>query len=411
MKYLVIDSGLYVELANALSDGGKNVVYYYTPFGSAFPMHKEYAPGDGFGNLTKIKYFWDYVDQADCIVNFDVSSNDMINWLRKKYPEKSIFGSGLGERMENDRLIFKRTLEALELPVIPYKVIKGMTALRKYLESNPQKVVKINIFRKDFETLKCDDYLSVKQILDNRSVLMGPYSESDEYLVEDMIPCKVEAGFDGFFNGEEYGHLSVGYELDKNLYLGKVGGVVPDILMETLDAFQPVFKRMNYRGALSTEERIVSRKEHYFIDPCMRCPLPLGVLYSRFINNWPEVVYNIGVGKPFDIDCDHKYVGAYALSTRNAEDYFALVQIKKGFEDDFRFMMACCDKDGNYYAVKGLETVVVVVAGGDSAEEVVEGLKEKAENVKAYGLEMDEIKGIDRIYDVIAEGRKFGIDL
>lgn len=409
MNYLVIDSGLYTELANALTVGG-NTVWYYTYFGSAFPSHKEYAPGDNFEKLTKVKYFWDYVDKADCIVNFDVSSNDMINWLRKKYPEKSIFGAGLGERLENDRLGFKTWCKTLGLPVIPYKVIKGMTALRKYLEANPKKVVKINIFRADFESLKVNDYLSVKEVLNNRQDMLGIYAEEIDFIVEDMVECKVEAGYDGFFNGTEYGHLSIGYEVDKNLYLGRVGGDVPDILMETLDAFQPLFQRMNYRGCISTEERVVSKNEHYFIDPCMRGPLPLGVLYSRFIDNWPEVVYNIGRGEPFEIQCKQKYVGAFAFSTRNSLESYTLVQIKKGYRDDFRFNMACQDKDGNYYVVKGSETSVVVVAGGDSPEEVVESLKKKSENVSAYGLEKDDIKAIDNVYKTIEDGEKLGIE-
>jgi len=410
MNFLVIDSGLYTELSNALSDGGKNTVWYYTYFGSAFPSHKEYAPGDNFEKLEKVKYFWDYVDKADCVVNFDVSSNDMIDWLRKKYPEKSIFGAGLGERLENDRLGFKRWCKELGLPVIPYEVIKGITNLRKYLEKNPKKVVKINIFRKDFETLVCKDYLSVKQVLDNRAPLMGIYADEIDFIVEDMVECKVEAGYDGFFNGQDFGHLSVGYEYDKNLYLGRVGGEIPEVLEETLDAFQPLLQRMNYRGCISTEERIVSRDEHYFIDPCMRAPLPLGVLYSRFIKNWPEVVYNIGKGESFEIECDEKYVGAYALSTRNAEDYYTLIQMKKGHRDDFRLMMACQDRNKNYYSVKGLESVVVIVAGGNSPEEVIEKLKDQAENVSAHGLETDEVKGIDGILDIIKEGEKVGIE-
>ena len=198
MKFLVIDSGLYAELANALSDGGKNKVYYYTNTESAFPSYKEYASGHNFEHIEKVKYFWDYVDEADVICSFDISSNDMIHWLRNNLPNKSIFGAGRGERMESNRIGFKKTLEALEMPVIPYKVIKGMTALRKYLEANPKKVVKIDIFRGDFETLKCDSYEAVKQILDDRAPLLGLYSEDCQFIVEDMVDCKCEAGWDGF---------------------------------------------------------------------------------------------------------------------------------------------------------------------------------------------------------------------
>jgi hypothetical protein len=413
MNILVICSGLYVSLANALADGGRNTVWYYTCTGSAFPSYKETASGDKFEHIEKVYSFWDYVDKADMICTFDVGANDAIDYLRRTRPEKAIFGAGKGEQLENRRLAFKHTLEALDLPVIPYKVIKGFTALRKYLEANPKKVVKIDIFRGDFETLPCPDYLKVKQILDDRQPLFGQYAEDIQFIVEDMVDCVVESGFDGFVIDDLYIPFAYGYEVDKNLYLGKVTkdeAGIPDPLMETLDAFRPLFKKMNYRGALSTENRVVSADLSYFIDPCCRAPLPLGVLYSRYINNWPEFVESVGRGKPIDIECDYPYVGAYALGTPNARDNFTLVQIEKGHEDDFRFIMACQDQAGNYQAVKGHESVIVVVAAGKSPKDVVKQLKDKVQYVDAFNLETEPIKAIDEVFEKIEDGKTVGID-
>lgn len=410
MTFLVFDCGLYCNLASALSNNGNNRVLYYTPFGSRYPRYEEYAPGDNFELLEKAKYPFDYIDKADVIVNFDCSNQDLINDLRLKYPEKSIFGSGLGARLEDDRVEFKKWLKLLDLPIVPYKVVKGMTALRNYLKTHPKQMIKLNIFRGDFESLRADTFEAVEQILKDREPKLGMISESMEFVVEDIIESKAEIGFDGFFNGGEYLPFAFGYECAKNLYIGKVGEDVPEPLMETLDAFQPLYTKMNYRGAISTEELIVSKDLHYFIDPCQRVALPLGVLYSRFITNWAEVVYEIGKGNMVDIKCDHKYVGAFALSTRNAKDYFARVDIKKGHQDEFRFMAACQDENKNYYAVKGCEEVVVAVAGGETVDEVVDKLKASAGNVSAFGLETDEIKGIDDVKEKIAEGKKVGID-
>ena len=275
MKYLVICSGLYVELANALSDNGRNRVLYYTSTVSAFPAYKEYAAGNKFEHIEKVNDFWPYVDKADCVVTFDVGSNDAIDFIRKKYPKKSVFGAGRGEKLEQNRLGFKKTLEALGLPCIPYEVVKGFTNLKKYLEANPKKVVKIDQWRGDFETLVCPDYETVKQVLRDREPLFGVFSEEVQFIVEDMVECVCESGFDGFCIDGEFLPFSYGYEVDKNLYLGKVATEVPDVLNDTLIAMAPVFERFGYRGALSTEERIVTEKDHYFIDPCCRCPLVL----------------------------------------------------------------------------------------------------------------------------------------
>ena len=414
MKFLCIDSGLYLELCNALSDKGKHTVYYYTNTGLAFPRFQDIATGNKFEYVTKVQSFWKYVDEVDVVCNFDVGANDAIDYIRKKYPDKSVFGAGQAEKLEMNRLGFKKTLEALDLPCIPYKVIKGMDALRKYLETHPKQVVKADSsIRGDFETLKCDDYKSVKQILDDRAPLLGLYAEECQFIVEDMVECKSESGYDGFFSNGVYIPFSYGIEYDKNLYIGKVIKTeddVPEVLMETLDAFRPVLDKFGYRGALSTEERIVSEKEHYFIDPCCRGPLPLGVLYSRFINNWPDLVYSIGKGEPIEVDCDYKYVGAFALCTTNTKEHFTLVQMEEGHRDDFRFMMACQNEKKDYYAVKGQEASVVVVAGGDSPEDVIKKLKKNAEYVHAFGLENDAIKSIDGILEKIKEAEEVGID-
>jgi len=409
MTYLVMCCGLYTSLASALSDNGKNRVLYYTPYGSKYPKYEEFAPGDHFEFLEKVKYPFDFIDQADVIVNFDCSNQDMINYLRKKYPEKSIFGSGLGARIEDDRIAFKKWLNLLDLPVVPYKIVKGMTALREYLKSNPKKIVKVNIFRGDFETLKADSLEAVEQVLKDREPKLGMISESIEFIVEDQIDSKAEIGFDGFFNGKEYIPFSWGFECAKNLYIGKVGEA-PDMLMETLDAFQPLYTKMNYRGSLSTEELVTAKGKHFFIDPCNRVALPLGVLYSKYINNWAQVVSEIGLGKDVEIDCEQKYVGAFALSSRNAREYFTRVDFEKGKRDDFRFMFGCQDIKGNYYAVKGVEEIVVVTAGGETVEEVVAQLKERAQNVSAFGLETEEINSIDDVKERIAQGKEVGIE-
>ena len=413
MKFLVICSGLYLELANALSDKGKHTVYYYTNTGLAFPRFQDIATGNKFEYVTKITSFWKYVDEVDVVVNFDVGANDAIDYIRKKYPEKSVFGAGQAEKLEMNRLGFKKMLEALDLPCIPYKVIKGMDALRKYLEARPKQVVKADSgLRGDFETLKCDDYKSVKQILDDRQPLLGLYSEECQFIVEDMVECKVEAGFDGAACDDMIIPISYGIEYDKNLYIGKVIRTeeeIPDTLFNTLDAFRPVFKKMGYRGLLSTEERVVSKILSYFIDICGRGPLPLGVLYSRFIKNWPEFVEAIGRGDPIEAEIDFDYIGAFALCSTNTKEHFTLVTMDEGHRDDFRFMMACQNEKKDYYAVKGQEASVVVVAGGDSPEDVIKKLKKNADYVHAFGLENDAIKSIDGILEKIKDAASVGI--
>ena len=415
-SFLVICSGLYVELANALAEGGKNKVYYLTCNESAFPKYSEYAPGHQFEYLEKVRLIdiAKYAEKVDGIVTFDTGTNGLITLLKKMYPTKCVFGAGVGEKLETNRIAFKNVLDGVGLRVIPYEVIKGYDALIKYLKANPKKVVKVDAnFRGDFETLVIPDYNSVKQVLHDRRPNFGIYGEEIEFIVEDMVECVSESGYDGFYSNGLYLPFSYGVEWEKNTYLGRVAKAeedVPEVLMDTLDGMRPILEKMDYRGALSTEERIVSEREHYFIDPCCRCPLPLGVLYSKYIKNWTEFVYQIGKGDPVPVECDFNYVGAYALRTSNAKDYFTLVNFEKGKRDDFRFMMACQNKDGEYYGVKGQEYMIVSVAAGETPEEVVDTLKESADDVNAFGLETDAIKGIDGILEKIENAKAVGLD-
>jgi len=417
-KFLIQDCGIYLNLANDLAAKGKNLVRYYTDYGSAFPSYREYATGDGpdkggktwgFEDIVKCDDFFDFIEESDCIGTFDCSKNDLIAYLRKLYPEKSIFGAGWMARLEDDRLMFKRFLEKAGLPVIPYTVVKGFDALRKYLKENPNKVVKTNIFRKDFESLVCKDYESVKQLLTNREPAFGPYADEMKFIVEDFVESVVEAGFDGFYTPDSgFQHFSYGIEFDKNFYLGRVGGELPAVLKKTLDVIDPYFAKKDYRGLISTEERIVSQDLAYFIDPCLRGAMPLGVLFGKYIKNWPEVMYQVGLNQPFDIECDHKYVAAMSLTTPNSTEFFTRIKFEEGHRDDFRLMMACQDKQGGYYSVKGLEAVVVACAAGDTPEEAVERLKATGEWVDAYGLENDELKSID-IDETIKKAATVGI--
>jgi len=410
MNYLVYDFGLYVEQANALADGGKNKVRYFTQWLDKDPHYKDFAVGKNFEYLEKVLYFEDHIDWADCIVFFDVAGNAQCNYLRKTLPNKSIWGSGLGERLENDRVMLKKWCKQFGLPVNKYHVCKGVVELKKYLQEYPDKYIKINIFRGDMESFYAKDFESVEMVLDQIESAFGPHKEEYEFIVEDPIKTDVEVGFDGFFNGSEYiKPYFVGYEYHKNLYVAHVTDELPSPIEETLSAFQPLFQKMGYRGALSTEEKIVSEKEHYFLDACMRLPNPLSALYPAVISNWADAVYKIGKGEDVELDIKYKYVGAYGLISTNADKTYVKVNIDPKHRDSVRYQMVCSRKDGYNYSVPHWPIVAILTAGGDSVDEVLTKLKESVEFVDAHGIDKDGIESIDVIKDVIKNGEKVGI--
>ena len=403
--FLVIDpGGLFCVHAEALAAGG-NKVYYWTQYNYKY---RDFAIGKDFGKLEKILYFWEYVDRADCVVDFDVRGNDSIGWIRDNLQGKSTFGSGWGCKLEDDRLMLKEFVKSWGLPMQPYKEIKGMTALREYLKANPKKYIKLNIFREDMESFYAPDYDTIELKLDEIAGNLGAHKEVYDFVVEDPVETDVEIGFDGFFNGTDYATpFLIGYELHKNLYIGKVSTEMPAPINETMQAFKPLLMKLDYRGAISTEEKIISLEKHFLLDFCARLASPFTAGYTEWIRNWPDFVYGVGAKQNIVPDFDAKYVGAFALKSSEALDMGVMINIKD--PKKVKMIMPYGNKKGNY-AIEGEDHVAVVIASGDSVEEVLDLIHENAEEVDGHGLDKDPLKGIDDIVDLIEEGEEVGID-
>lgn len=409
MNYLVEDpTGLFVEQANGLAAGGKNKVKYWTMWESA-QKFEWFAIGKGFDYLEKERYPQDWYDWADCIVNFGVTGQGQITHLRKVYPKKSIFGSGKCSKIEHDRWGLKKIIRDVGLPVNKTEKIIGVAELRKHLTKNKDKYVKINIDRGDVESFYAKDIDSVDLKLDELASMLGPFKEKYEFIVEDAIHTDVEIGYDGFFNGNDYlKPYFYGYEYKKQLYVARVSDTLPKQLQETLDAFKPVLQKLDYRAGISTEEKIVSKSEHYFLDITCRLPSPLSALYQEYILNWPEVVYKIGLKQPVKLDIKHKYLASLPLGSEHANTNWVELDIDKKDRDHIKFVSAC-KNDGKYYAVKGYSEIVVVIAGGDTVDEVLGIIKKYADRVDADGLDKKSVFGIDHIKDIIEDGKKLGL--
>lgn len=411
MKYLVIDSsGLYVELANGLADGGKNKVWYYTGYEPELKW-EFYAPGLGFEFLEKVLYPADYYSKCDCIVNFDCTKQDDIDFLRKLYGDKkSVFGSGLGARLELDRFAFKKILRDVGLKVNLTEKIKGTTKLKEYLKENKNKYVKVNIWRGNIESFPASNYDAVELIIDEIEHKLGFYKEEFIFLCEDMVDAPLELGFDGFFsNGDYLKPYLVGIEYHKSTYACRVTDKMPFLLGDTLNAIKPVLSKLDYRGAISTEEMCIDKKQHLFLDLCARCLNPVSVLYPQFIKNWPAVVEQVGRNNNIRLDIKQKYLFAQPLNCPSAKDVHVRIEIDKKDRDNIKFVSAA-EYNGKYFAIKGCDKLAVLVSASDSIDEGINLLKKYGEKINASGLEKDILHGIDHIKEKINEAHKLGVD-
>jgi hypothetical protein len=298
-----------------------------------------------------------------------------------------------------------------------YEVIYGVKNLRDYLKKNKDVYVKLNKFRATAESFHSPDYLSVEQKLNVLESALGPHANDDSeqgfpFVVEKAIKADCELGFDGFVNGSGYGsHAFVGYEWHKSIYLAKVYPTdeLPDPIMETMDHFYELFKSLDYRGAVSTEELLIDKQKHAFLDICGRLPAPLSALYPQYIEDYPQMIYNIGKNEPFEMNVKTPFVCAIPFNSEELRTNYMKINIKD--REKVKLQMGCGDKAGNLYGVKGLETACIAIGGGETYEEAIDDAVKNADLVDAIDINKDCLKGVKEVFEELVEkGKSVGID-
>lgn len=409
MNILSIDpGGLYAEQANALWEKGDTVKYWTSwQADQKFDWH---SIGLGFGNLEKVKYAAEWYSWADSYFFPDVTGQDELSFLKTIYPNKSFFGCGLAHKLEQDRWGLKKVLKDINIKFSQSERIIGIDKLRHYLILNKNKFIKISTFRGDVESFYAKDDKSVDLKLDEIANSWGPYKNKIEFICEDTIDSDVEIGADLIFNGIDYLKPYIyGYEVHKGMYFGRVSDTLPPLLKDGMDKLKPVLKKLDYRSCISTEIKCVSKTESFFLDITCRLPSPLCALYNEYILNWREVVYKTGLKQDVKLNIKHKYVGAMPLNSYNGINHFIKIDVDKKDREHIKFVVVG-ENDGSYYSIKGTEKICVIIAGGETVQEVIDIIKKYSGKVNADGLDKDAVNGIDKIKDIIKNGQSMGIN-
>lgn len=409
MNILCLDpSGLYPEICNALWKKG-DTIKYYTSF-EADLKFDWFAIGLGFDHLEKIKFSADWYEWADLIFSPDVVGQDTVSFLKKIYPKKSIWGSGDFAKAELSRWGLKKILRDIDIKFARSERIIGIDNLRDYFIKNKDKFIKISTFRNDIESFYAKDGKSIDLKLDEIATNRGPFKNKTEFIVEDCIDSKVEIGADLIFSGDDYQRPFIyGYEVGKRFYFSRISEDLPKILKDVMDKFKPILKKLDYRGAISTEIKVIDKNTSYFLDLTARAANPLCMLYGEYINNWRDVVFNTGLGNKERLDIKHKYMGAFFLNSYNGLKNWIKIDVDPKDRDHIKFVVVG-ENDGQFYSIKGTEKIAVVIAGGETIQEVIDTIKKYTEKVDADGLDKGAVHEIDKIHDIIAAGKRMGIE-
>jgi len=411
MTALCYDSGLYPYAAAKLAEAF-GTVYYYSPYNAdSFPVSRKALWGSGLPGVTRVKDFWDVIDDADLIVFPDIGAGDLQAWLRTK--GYRVWGSAEAEVIEQDRVGLKRLMHTKGMQLPDTWVVDGMDALHEHL-ANPKhdnQYVKVSEWRGDFESYHHQNTWLSQSWLHKTDHQLGPMRDKLKFVVEGHIDG-VEVGFDGVcVDGQFLSPCVYGYEQKDVAYVGRVVPYdrLPQVLRDTNADLAPVLGELGCRSMFSTEVRVTEEGVGYLIDPSLRFPSPPSECVLETFSNWPEIFYGGAGGELVTPEPKHAYCAELVLRAAQAESDFVPIR----FPEEYRHLIKLHGHaivDGTDYVVAlGMDIIGAAVGVGDTLKEACEQACEVAETIQAEGFDVDK-HAFEELEKKIEKGVKHGVD-
>lgn len=405
-KVLVHDFGLFMSMAQRLSEDFAEV-YYYVPWESSYPTSDKSMIGKDVPGITRVSSFWEYADKVDLICFPDVYSGQLQRYLRQN--GYRVFGTDKSEFLELDRIAFRNTLEMVGLPVAPYKKIIGVENLRSHLKEVSDKWIKISAFRGDMETWHHKNYTNSITKLDKLAHKMGGYQSRQEFLVEDPVEG-VEMGGDWFVSDGMFMTGTVGAEAKDLAYCCKVmkESETPKPIKKVNDRLSPVLKRFGCRGMLSTEVRIDSKLDPYCTDYTSRAGSPPSEVISGLYENYSEVIWKVAGGEFVEPAPIKKYAAQVILKSDCAPTDWLPLTFPDKVKNRLKFRNLCKMGGKYYYIPQDGGTIIANACGyGNTLLEAQAEALAVAETLDAEGVYY-EASVFDNLDEVLEKARKIG---
>lgn len=413
IQCLVIDQGLFCELAVTLAKTYAKV-YYYVPSETAFPKMNTAWIGRGLAGVEVVDSpFGDFFDDLDLVVFPDVNFGPM--QLHMESLGKKVWGSRMGESMELDRDGMKQLMKARGLPVGGYKVVTGMDALREHLKAHKNQHVKISRFRGSFETFKAPDYKFVEPKLDEVEHSLGAFKNVVPFIVEQDLADKAEYGIDAYsIDGVLPKKLLSGIEIKDEGFVGvfKPYAELPEPITRFDKVMAPVLKGFGYRGFYSTEVRVGKDGVPYMIDFCARAASPPNELYQVLYKNLAEIIWEGANGNCIDPDPIAKYGAEALIHSSWADAHWQPIDIPDDVKNFVKLRNAT-NINGRFYTIPqavGLPEIGAVIGYGDTLDAAIEMVTANSDKIKGYYLEA-KTDSFTKAKEEIAKMEKFGLNV
>jgi len=410
----IYDHGLFLEFGITISKYFQKV-YYFTPWVSPFPKNSGVLIGDGLEDegLYRINNFWDYVDEIDLFIFPDCYDADI--QLHLESLGKRVWGSRASDELELLRMETKKHLKKIGLPVQPVREIEGLENLRKYLQKNENKYIKISTYRGCFETFHASTYLLTEPILDELETTLGASQSVVKFIVEDAIDGDdvIETGCDIFSIDGNYPEKSLfGYEQKDEGYFACVKELkdMSPIITEYLEKISDTLREYKCRNFMSTEIRVGSDKVSYMTDACMRFGSPPSELFQTMIDNLGEILWHGAMGALVEPEYNCKYGVEVLVHSDWANNHWQALYIEPQVRKWCKFRNLTKINDVYYIVPQEgeLPEIGAIVATGDSIEECIKKVKKYADGVKGYRIDI-KLGAIEGMTEVMKKGEKLGL--
>ena len=411
---LVCDNGLFVEFACVLARTfGK--VYYHCSSGNAYRKMTKGMIGTGMEGIIVLENdIWEVKpDDIDLWCFPDVNFGDLQEELRDQ--GRIVWGSGLGELMENDRVGMKKDMKKQGLPVGPYEVVVGVDNLRLYLTDHEDVFVKISTWRGSFESFHSKNLRVVEDKLNMIAHELGPLGKVTEFIIEESLPDRIELGVDCWtVDGKYPENYLAGVEIKDRAYVGLFGpaSALPKPLRTVNAGIAPIFKKYGYRGPFSTEVRTNGPDDNYLIDMTCRLPSPPNEIYQEMYTNLAECVWGCAHGEVVEPKPLAKFAAQLCIHSTWTNEHWNPVY----FPPEIRKYVKLINSmklDGTYYVApqyEGLDSLGGVIGFGDTAEEAGEQALEHAGMIEGPGIDFAK-DAIEEALEAAAKADELGIKM
>lgn len=411
---VVCDNGLFVEYAAVLARSfGK--VYYHCSSGNAYRKMTRGLIGTGVEGLEILEDdIWEVdPDKVDLWVFPDVNFGHLQEELRSR--GYRVWGSGVGEAMENDRVGMKRDMAAQGMPVGAYEVVKGIENLRVYLKENEDVFVKISKWRGSFESFHSKNYRVVEARLDLIQKGLGPLGKVTEFVIEQPLPDRVEIGVDCWtVDGKYPKNLLAGIEVKDKGYVGAFGPLakLPKPIHTVNKGLAPIFKKYGYRGPFSTEIRTNGPDDAYLIDMTCRLPSPPNEIYQEMYLNAAEIAWHGANGVMVEPKPRAKFGAMVMLKSIWGDENWQPVYFPKENREYVKLINQIVI-DGVHYTSpqhEGLDTIGGAIGFGDTAEAAGEAALEHAKEIEGPGIDYSK-DAVKEALDAAKKAAEMGVKI